>query len=533
MAAKLMKNTAMTSVLLGVLAVAPVMAGCGSLRPLASEGSGSLHALLTPATSSDSKGHATTPEAKSDDSQTLPPRAARFDLARLATVNSEVATPPAARFDLARLAAVNPVVYYGSRIVDGMAPVAEAAPKMSFDQAISMTLTADPKIRAGFEAIVQAKGDLWTASLPPNPTMLLDLLMIPTRSVTPDRTSGPMQTDAFVSYPIDWFLFGKRAAAMASARLGVRQSEWDYADLIRQRIVACASAFYDLVEAKELLKLAHQDVANLQKIEALTEKAIKNGNRSKVDLQRVRLDMLKSEQALREAESTVAVARANLRSLLGRADADPAFDIEADIDAPLNAERIPLEAAYAFARENRPDLRSLQWQVAKADADVVVEDRKRFPEVAPSLGYTRQFQGPALAQIDANTWNMSLTSTLPFCNRNEGNRMKARSVAVQNRFLLASAQVDLRAEVTQVYQQLETAEKNAHAIAQDQKKAAKDVLDAITKSYEAVGGRPYVDVLDAQRNYRDTYRAYISSRANYWREVYRFSAAIGKQITPP
>jgi cobalt-zinc-cadmium efflux system outer membrane protein len=357
--------------------------------------------------------------------------------------------------------------------------------------------------------------------------------MIPTRSVTPDRTSGPLQTDAFLSYPIDWFLFGKRAAAMASARLGVRQSEADYADLIRQRVVACATAFYNLVEARELLKLAHEDVANLRKVEAITEKATKAGNRTKVDLERVRLDMLRSEQAVRDAESAVAVAKATLRSLLGRTDADPVFDIEADIDAPLTAERIPLESAYALARENRPDIKSLEIQVARADADIVVEDRKRFPEVAPSLGYTRQFQGPALGQIDANTWNVSLTSTLPVCNRNQGNRMKARSVAVQNRFLLTSAQVDLRAEVTQVFQEFETAEKNAHAIAQDQKKAAKDVLDAITKSYEAVGGRPYVDVLDAQRNYRETYRAYISSRANYWRAVYRFSAAIGKQITPP
>ena len=411
-------------------------------------------------------------------------------------------------------------------------PPAQPAERMTFDQAVSATLMADPKIRAGFEAIVQAKGDLVTSSLPPNPTLLVDGLMLPTRAVTPDRTSGPTQTDAFVSYPIDWFLFGKRAAAMASARLGVRQSEADYSDLVRQRVAACAAAFYDLVEAKELLKLAHEDVANLKKIAAITEKAVKAGNRTKVDMERVRLDMLKSEQSVRDAESTVAVAKAKLRSLLGRSDADPAFDVVADIDAPLARERMPLEQAFTLATENRPDIQSLQTQVAKADADIVVENRKRFPEVSPAIGYTRQFQGPALAQPDADSWNVSLTTTLPFINRNQGNRMKAQSVAVQNRFTLESALADLRAEVTQVSQELETAEKNAHAIAQDQKKAAKDVLDAITKSYEIVGGRPYVDVLDAQRAYRDTYRAYISSRANYWRAVYRFSAAIGKQITP-
>lgn len=41
-----------------------------------------------------------------------------------------------------------------------------------------------------------------------------------------------------------------------------------------------------------------------------------------------------------------------------------------------------------------------------------------------------------------------------------------------------------------------------------------------------------LEVLDAQRNYRETYRLSITSRANYWRSVYKFSSAIGKQVLP-
>ena len=43
---------------------------------------------------------------------------------------------------------------------------------MSLDQAIGATLLADPKIRAGLEAIHQANADLLTSSLPPNPTLV-------------------------------------------------------------------------------------------------------------------------------------------------------------------------------------------------------------------------------------------------------------------------------------------------------------------------------------------------------------------------
>jgi cobalt-zinc-cadmium efflux system outer membrane protein len=222
-----------------------------------------------------------------------------------------------------------------------------------------------------------------------------------------------------------------------------------------------------------------------------------------------------------------------MRSLFGRTDADPDFDVAANIDAPLTAELMSLEKAYALAQENRADIQSLRVQVAKADADIVVEERKKYPDITPAAGYTRQFQTAALGQPDYNSWNVSVQTTVPLLSRNQGNRMKAASVAAQNRLILEGALVDLRAEITQVAQELETAQKNAQAIAQDQKKSAQDVLDRITQAFEGPGGLRYVDVLDAQRAYRETYRAYISSRANYWRSVYRFSSAIGKQIGQP
>lgn len=53
----------------------------------------------------------------------------------------------------------------------------------------------------------------------------------------------------------------------------------------------------------------------------------------------------------------------------------------------------------------------------------------------------------------------------------------------------------------------------------------------MNKAYE-VGGRPLVDVLDAQRNYRETYRLFISSRANYWTAATRLNASLGKKIIP-
>jgi hypothetical protein len=62
--------------------------------------------------------------------------------------------------------------------------------------------------------IVLAFGPARTASLAPNPELGVAGGLLPlSRRFTPEEPAGPSEFEAGVSYGIDWFLFGKRAAA--------------------------------------------------------------------------------------------------------------------------------------------------------------------------------------------------------------------------------------------------------------------------------------------------------------------------------
>ena len=400
---------------------------------------------------------------------------------------------------------------------------------LTLDQAINLCLTNDPRIRAGLEAVNQVRGDAWTASLRPNPELNVAGGLLPlNRPFTPEAPGGPSEFDAGVSYAIDWFLFGKRAAAMASATTGIRVSECEYADLVRKRVTETALAFHDVLEAKALLELARQDLENLERVEAVTRKAVDNGGRPQVELNRIRLELLTRRRGQRDAESSLVTTKAKLRVLLGGANADPGFDVAGTLDGPLTAEPLSVEEAFAMATENRPDLLALRRKVAKAQADVVVERRNAMPEVKSDFGIVHQFQRP-IGTSDVTTWGTGLTMTVPLFNRNQGNRAKAASVVAQSNYELQVGLVELRAEIEQAVQALRTAQQNAASVAQQELRLAAQVRDAIGKAYEA-GGRPLIDVLDAQRNFRETYRIYITSRADYWRSLYRYNSAIGKQV---
>src|SRR5207247_1536462 len=83
------------------------------------------------------------------------------------------------------------------------------------------------------------------------------------RALDRNRQGGPPQYDANFTVPIDWWLFGKRLAATEAARLGIDVAGADYADLIRKKVAETVVAFYDLLEAQELLKLSGESVKDV------------------------------------------------------------------------------------------------------------------------------------------------------------------------------------------------------------------------------------------------------------------------------
>lgn len=408
---------------------------------------------------------------------------------------------------------------------------AKAPVGMTYDQTIATVLTSDPRLRVGYEDINLALGNAVTASLIPNPTLSPDYQLIPlTRSFTPTEQGGPPQFDAIVSYPIDWFLFGKRRAAMASADINIRKTESEYYDLVRQRIRDAGLGFYDIMELKALRDLAQVDVENLERVEAITKRAVENGGRPAVDYNRVRLDVLRAQQFLRDAEGALNNAKARLRALQGRNDADPSFDVAGSLDLPKDPPMLSVDEAIAIAEQNRPDLQALRYKVDKAEADTLVERRKAFPAVNARGGFTRQFQGD-IGYRDASSYLVALDIGLPFFDRNQGNRANAATLLAQSRFELQAGYVDLRSEIVQAQNDYRIALQSASAVAGEQLKLAEQVRDSINKAYEA-GGQPLLNVLDAQRNFRDTFRIYITSRANYWRASVRLNATLGKKVVP-
>ncbi len=398
---------------------------------------------------------------------------------------------------------------------------------LSLDQAIALSLSA-PAVLAAREAVNQARAEQTTASLLPNPGLGVELSMLPlSRPYSVEEPGGPPELAAELRYQVDGLLFGKRSAAMASARAGVRTAEAEFQDTLRQRTAQTSTTFHDVLEAQALLQAASQARSDLEQTEAAIGKAVANGGRPQVELSRVRLELQAAKREERGARAALGSAQASLQALLGLVEP---VRLVGTLDGPLLVKPLGLDSAFEVAAENRPDLAALRHKLSKAHEDRVAEGRKAWPETVVGLGVSHQFQH-AVGAPDVTAYGVSLEMGLPLFDRNQGERAKAAATARQADHELTDALSRIRAEVEQAAQALDAAREDAAEMTRTDLDLASQVRDSFRKAYES-GGRPLLEMLDAQRSYHETYRAYVSTRAEYWRAVARYEAALGKKVSP-
>jgi cobalt-zinc-cadmium efflux system outer membrane protein len=119
--------------------------------------------------------------------------------------------------------------------------------------------------------------------------------------------------------------------------------------------------------------------------------------------------------------------------------------------------------------------------------------------------------------------------SLPVFDRNQGNIAKAESEARQAREALAAARVALRAEITNAVAAFRAATAAVAADDPAQLEAARSVRDRLEASYEE-GGRTILEVLDAEKAYRDALRFHIHAQSSFWHAFYALNAAVGTPV---
>lgn len=223
----------------------------------------------------------------------------------------------------------------------------------------------------------------------------------------------------------------KREIRIKAADDAIKASNYDLKDMLRQQSMLLASAYYDLTLAQESEKIQASNIALYEKTLQAAELRLKAGDIASSDVARIRIDVLRAKNDLRQSMANHQKAQANLAYLIGKekqAASIVAIDswatgyavtIDADsgnskaVDNKLNqrADILAAEARTQQAEENRRFANALKTR----DVDIGIQ-YQHFPGQGPAVGdntlgafvsiplFTNyQYQGEiARAEVDFN-----------------------------------------------------------------------------------------------------------------------------------
>jgi outer membrane protein TolC len=178
--------------------------------------------------------------------------------------------------------------------------------------------------------------------------------------------------------------FGKTSSSMNSAKYSLKARE---AGTFRTRNRAALEfifAYFDLLEAEDLLKVAQEEVTRYEAHRKDAEARLKAGVVTRNEVLQTNVLLADSKQRLLTAENNRALRASKINSTLMRPLNEPVQPAEV-AGLPLGA--VSLEEAWTEAEQANPDLRDLDARVRAKEESVSSVRAEYLPSVFVSGGY--------------------------------------------------------------------------------------------------------------------------------------------------
>lgn len=348
---------------------------------------------------------------------------------------------------------------------------------ITIEEALAQALTENQEYAAAQWNTGIAEGARTQAGLIPNPELSWSV---------EDTRSESRVTSIQVSQPIE--LGGKR-----SARIDVSERDQDAVaiDLERKKNILRAEviqAFYSALRAQEGLQLSTQSLDLARRGLQVVEGRVKAGKASPIEISRAQVQLSEIQLELNRARLNRSNAYKQLALITGAKT--PNFEhVEGDLE---RLPYLPSQAEMLARITDTADLRLASMQIQRAESSLELEKSQRIPDLTVSVG--SQYDEGLGERVNL----LGLSMPIPLFNRNQGNVLAAAQGADQARDLRNAAELRLRAEAQQAFEQWESARSEVDSISGTLLPTAQQAVEGAVRGFE-MGKFAFIDVLDAQR----------------------------------
>ncbi len=276
------------------------------------------------------------------------------------------------------------------------------------------------------------------------------------------------------------------------------------------------SLFYDVINARQLLKVKEDDVKwNQKNLETITERN-KLGAVTLADVYNQQVQTGNAELALIQAKNDLETARTNLLYYLGLDVLTP-YEFEEPAESGNSEKEIDnqdLSELVTRALSTRSDYKSAKLSLESAQNGVTVAQSGYFPRLTGSISY--QLRSDAIKNLD-DSKNLTISATLSipiFSGFSTENRVQIAEVNAENKDVeLTELERNIKRNMQKNYLDLQAAEKSL-SVNEKNVKAAEENRRIEEEKY-SLGSGTLLNVLIANSNYTTARTNYINAKFAY------------------
>ena len=388
---------------------------------------------------------------------------------------------------------------------------------LSLETATEQILRKNLAVEAARLEVGVAEAERVGAQLRPRPGLTVSADNLKLSGETP--ANRLQEFGIAVAQPIE--LGNRKALRMEVVERTVSVSEARLTEVLRRQLFDLKRSYYESVLARALLAIDQENRDNFEGLVRFNTARFEEGFIAEGDLLKVRLERIRFDFAVANAELAFRKTKIRLLELIG----DPDFERAAkmDVSSRLNVPTVSLklEQLRAAAIANPPEVKVAEAEVALAESAIKLERSRARGEVTPYVGYKR-------VGVD-NTVLAGVTVPLPLGNRNQSGIARAEAeqkVAETNLRLARSRSL---AEVEAAFRAYETAREQVRAYDAGLLKQADESRDIQFAAYQE-GATELITLIDAQRTRTEVRANYYRAIFDYYTSIFQLELATGADI---
>jgi outer membrane protein, heavy metal efflux system len=403
---------------------------------------------------------------------------------------------------------------------------AHAQTVLTWEQVRERFRAQNPNLAASRVGVDESKAQEITAYLRPNPDLTVSTdgtQLTPYRGVW--RPFAGTQFSPSVSYLHE--REHKRELRRDSARDVTAIVSSTLEDQDRTLLFNLRSAFVNILHAKEVLRVAQDNLTYYDRVLEVNRTRQQAGDISEVDLGRLELQRVQYESDLQNADVSLRTAKIQLLSLLNDRTPIEKFDVNGNFD--FNQQITPLEEFRSMALDARPDLRAALQAIdkAKTDHQLAMANGSADPTFSGWWTHNPSFNNP----FDYNTIGASVSIPLRVHDKNQGEKLRTQLDITRNQSLADANRAQVFSDVDSAYAAIASNIALLRSYKDKYLQQAAKVRDTISFAYQN-GGASLLDFLSAQNDYRNIQLSYLNLVGSYMTAAGQMNLAVGKEVIP-